>query len=154
MLTRRKSALALVLATLAFACEQGNRREARELVALYDHVSEAVTNMEPAEGAMLFLVGTGIKAPVPRSKEDLVIVGQLTRDVPEAGAKAGDRVAFRPNHPDLARQCVVMRSAQAEQFLGVIGDGTLEIIATSHSGGDDPRADLVQHLQGRLPHAS
>lgn len=67
-------------------------------------------------------------------QESLEIVGVLRRDVPAAGAVAGDRVIFRPGHADPTRECVVMHSAQASAFLSAIESGGIEIIGVRPDG--------------------
>jgi hypothetical protein len=85
--------------------------------------------------------------------EDFVVIGQLLRDIPAAGAVAGDRVVFRPTHEHWDRQCVLMHSTRAEHFLGALHDGTLEIIAAP-TGVDDPRSQLAHLVQHPPRHLS
>jgi hypothetical protein len=148
-------ALLLVLASLAFGCMPGNNREASELVTVYQHVENVVRDMDTTErGMFLLLLGATIQTTTPQRQDEappIQIVGQLMCDVPAAGAKAGDRVVFRPDHPDWSRRCVVMHSTDAELFLPAIASGELEIIASP--AAEDPRGllrDLLRRPLQRL----
>jgi hypothetical protein len=159
----RRGVTMLAWATLAFGCERHPDRIARwdhELVQVAGVIGQAAGDIDPHEGALLLLLGTSIAAPVPSRGDEHapmpdvvepVIVGQLLVDVPEVGAKAGDRVVFRPDNPDWSRRCVVMHTADAEQFLHALDSGALEIIANPNPSVDDPRAmlqDRIRHPQG------
>lgn len=79
--------------------------------------------------------------------EGVEIIGELREDVPLADAVAGDRVIFRPDHPDPSRQCVVLHTSEGSLFADVIQRGALDIL-TARPGAiaRDARRLLLRRL--------
>lgn len=95
--------------------------------------------------------GEAPDVPGEIAPEQVEVIGELRSDVPLADAVAGDRVVFRPGHPDPSRECVVMHSCEGSLFVEAIQSGNLEVISVRPGVlARDARRWLLHRLQRPL----